>query len=298
MTTTMAPFRTGIELITLDKRSPIPASFVLKLADELTPSYVTDGFRQTVVFHLILDSQALDTYDLVLTYDVSRELVLIITASIGNSGMDTSHLAPCFLTVAGPLLFLGVLPLRTGQLPLIFGEELGIAIGLPIGGDDHTLDAKIKPHYLGGNRQRLEVFLDQDGNEVAACRIFRDGQRFIQVPEGLLSGNRRDVIEPCVIVLFLKVSQSSGHLGIVPAFTTLIVGVRPLAQSPVVDVAHTPKSTGQNMLLLFGGVAPILVSSLLFHGSQDSMYCVKRQQVKGGRRFFPDAFARGLHAAW
>src|SRR6266567_4548452 len=91
MTTIETALRGGIELINLDERSPIPLSFVCELTHKLTPSHIRDGLGKCVVLYHILDVQTLDAYDLVLTYDLSRELVLIVTPSIGYPSMETSH---------------------------------------------------------------------------------------------------------------------------------------------------------------------------------------------------------------
>ncbi len=88
MTTVKAPFGGRVPLVNLDKGTPIPRRFVLKLSDKLRPTYVTDGFCQTVVFDHILDLQTLDADDLVFAYGLSRELVLIVSSAIGNLLVD------------------------------------------------------------------------------------------------------------------------------------------------------------------------------------------------------------------
>ena len=44
MSTVKTAFGGGIELVDLDKRTPIPDRFVLQLADELSPSHIADSF--------------------------------------------------------------------------------------------------------------------------------------------------------------------------------------------------------------------------------------------------------------
>ncbi len=80
MSTVKATFRRGIPLVNLDEGTPIPERFVFQLPDELTPTDVTDGFCQAMVFDQILDVQTLDTDRLILTDQLCRELVLIVTA--------------------------------------------------------------------------------------------------------------------------------------------------------------------------------------------------------------------------
>src|SRR5256885_14911726 len=94
MTTIETTLRGRIPLVNLDERSPIPLSFVFELSHKLAPSHIGDGLRQCVVLYHVLfaplarkqDVQTLNAYDLVLTYNLCRELVLIVTPPISNLG--------------------------------------------------------------------------------------------------------------------------------------------------------------------------------------------------------------------
>src|SRR6266581_527829 len=97
MSTVVAPLRGGVELVNLDEGTPIPLGLVVQLAYKFTPAHITDGFGEAMVLNHVLDLQALDTYDLVLAYELRRELVLVISASIGTTCMDFGHLATCLL---------------------------------------------------------------------------------------------------------------------------------------------------------------------------------------------------------
>src|SRR6266568_3804697 len=175
MPTIETALRGGIPLINLDKGTSIPLSFVCELPHKLTPSHIRDGFRKCVVFDHILDVQTLDAYDLVLTYDLSRELVLIITPPIGYPGMDTSGLQLCLATVFPAFLLLSMSSLRLSKLHFILGKELGVAIGVTIRGDHHTLETQVKPDLLIHSRQMLDLFLYQHRHKVALSIIFGDG---------------------------------------------------------------------------------------------------------------------------
>src|SRR5437667_12256945 len=91
MTTVKAPFGGRIPLVNLDQGSSIPLGFVFQLPGKFTPSHIRDGFCQAVVFHHILDVQALDAYDLVLAYDLHLELVLIVPPLVCNHFIDESN---------------------------------------------------------------------------------------------------------------------------------------------------------------------------------------------------------------
>src|SRR5437879_1544109 len=175
MSTVKAAFGGGIQIVNLDEGTPIPCRFLLKLSDKLTPSHIRDGFRQAVVLNHILDVQAFDTYDLVFAYDASRELVLIVPSPVGNRFMDASNFETSFVPVLGTFFLVCVTPLRLRQLLFLLREELGIAGGVPIGGDDHRLQTQVKPYHLGGDVQRFDVFFDQAGDKRAFGFIFGSG---------------------------------------------------------------------------------------------------------------------------
>ncbi len=175
MPTVKAAFGGGIPLINLDQGSAIPYGFVLQLPHELTPSDIGDGFGKAVVGDHVLDGQTLDAYDLVLAYDLGRELVLIITASVGDAGVYPSNLLARLLPVLGAFALLRVRALRVCQFLFVLGKEARVAVGVTIGGDDHRLQAQVQPDHLGGHRQGRDVLFNEQRDEVAPGTVLRDG---------------------------------------------------------------------------------------------------------------------------
>jgi hypothetical protein len=102
----------------------VPLCFVLQLPDELTASHIGDGLGKAVIFDQVLDLQTLDADDLVLAYDLSRELVLRVTASIAYASVYPGNDVPGLCSVLGTFFLLGVPSLRPCQLLFLFGEEL------------------------------------------------------------------------------------------------------------------------------------------------------------------------------
>src|SRR6266699_1373349 len=139
MSTVVAPLRGGVELVDLDEGTPIPLGLVVQLAYKFTPTHIIDGLGEAMVLNHVLDLQALDTYDLVLAYELRREAAL-----------------------------------STGQLLLVFGEKLGVAKSVAIGGDNHRFQAQVQPDHLGGNLQRGDFLFKKDRDEVATCRVEAD----------------------------------------------------------------------------------------------------------------------------
>src|SRR6266487_223314 len=174
MTTVKATFGGRVPLVNLDEGPSIPSCFILQLPEELTPSHIGDGFGEAVVLDHVLDGKTLDAYDLVLTYDLSRELVLIVTASIGNTSVYSGNLLACFVTVLGTFAFLCQAALCPCQLLLVLGEKLGVAVSMTVRSDDHRFQAQVQPDHFRGNGQGLDLFLNQDGDEVATCTVLQD----------------------------------------------------------------------------------------------------------------------------
>jgi hypothetical protein len=143
-----APLGRRIPLVNLDHATTIPRRFVLKLPDQFSPTYVTDGLSQSVVLNHMLDLQTLDAYDLVFADGLSREFVLIVSSAIGNLLVDASNLQTSFGPVLRTFLFFCMTALRPRQLLFILSEELGIPVGLPIRGHHHRLQAQVQPHRL------------------------------------------------------------------------------------------------------------------------------------------------------
>ena len=135
MSTSKAPFGRGIPFVNLGQGPPIPRRFVFQLPDKFTPSDIVNGLRQTVIFDHVLDRQTLTAYDLVLAYDLSRELVLIIPSSVGYPLVETRNLQTGFIAVLGAVALFRMMALCPRQLLFITRKELGVAIGLPIRSD-------------------------------------------------------------------------------------------------------------------------------------------------------------------
>src|SRR6266536_3218765 len=148
MTTSETALRGRIPLVNLDERSPVPLCFVLELPHKLAPSHIRDGLRKFVILDHVLDVQTLDAYDLVLAYDLCRELVLRVTPPISNPGMNTSHFQLSLASVLRAFLLLSMSTLRLGQFLFILGKERGVSVGLTIARDDHRLQAQVKSDLL------------------------------------------------------------------------------------------------------------------------------------------------------
>ncbi len=167
----MTGLRRGIEAVNLDQGASVPLGFVFQLTNELTPTHVTDGFCQAVIFDHVLDGQALHANHLVFVHDACAELVLGVSSAVIDPSMKTSHFETSLFPVLGTFLFLGMASLGFCQLLLILGKVAGIADALTGGKRNHRLDPQIKPDHLEGDGKRLDVFFDQDRNEVTVCAI-------------------------------------------------------------------------------------------------------------------------------
>src|SRR5712692_9306535 len=177
MSTIKAAFGRRVPLVDFDKGPSIPLRFVLKLSHQFRPSHITDGLSQTMVLDYILDVQTLDAYDLVLTYDLCRELVLRVSSSVSNASVNTSHFHAGFRTVLRAFFLACMSPLRFCQFFLLFDKELGVAVGMPIGSNHHRLQAQIKPDLLIDKRRVLDILFNQERDKVAVRTILAHSHR-------------------------------------------------------------------------------------------------------------------------
>ena len=167
MPTVKAAFGGRVPLVDFDEGTAIPCCFIFQLANKLTPSHITYSFSQTMVCDHVLDAKTLKTDRLVLTNYLRREFVLIVTPPISNFCVKTSHFHTLLATVLGAFFLLRQATLCLRQFLFVFGEKLGVPMGMSIGGDDHGFQAQIEPNLLGHCRQSFDLFFNQDGDEVA-----------------------------------------------------------------------------------------------------------------------------------
>ena len=148
-----ARFAGWVPSINFDHRSAVPRRFVFELADQFSPTHIGNRTGERGVLHHVLDRQALDHDRLVLTNQVRRKLVLVVSSLVGNTRMDLRHTPPLLLAVLRARLFAGKPSLSARQFLLITSKILGVRKGLPIGGDHHDGESQIDADGLlfGGN---------------------------------------------------------------------------------------------------------------------------------------------------
>src|SRR5947207_11742250 len=122
MSAVMAPFGGWIEFVDFDKNSTIPLRFVFELPNQFGPSYITDSLSKFVVLGHILDSQTLNAYHLVFMHNAGRELMLVVTPTVIDTGMHTGYFYSCFVSVFRALFLLRMPTLSFCQTFLILGK--------------------------------------------------------------------------------------------------------------------------------------------------------------------------------
>jgi hypothetical protein len=167
MSTVMTALGRWVALVNFDERASIPVGFVFQLPQEFPPSDIADRFGQAVVLSHLLDLQALNAYDLVLAYDGSRELLLVVTPPLSYPSVEACDFLACLRSVLRSLFLLGVSTLSAGQVLFILVENLGVPMCLSLGGDDHRLEAQIPADHLWGNLPCLDLFFSEQGHELA-----------------------------------------------------------------------------------------------------------------------------------
>ena len=100
---------------------------------------------------------------------------------------------------------------------------------------------------------------------VLCAAIKEIAKRALQMAQPLLQRDTGHFLQPGHLFLLLQRRQGDGKLLVVEVFLALVVGIRPGAQPPIVDIAHTAKSAGEGLSLLLRRIAPIFVGALLSH---------------------------------
>ena len=177
MLTTATRLTRRVPAINLGKGASIPGGLVLQLADELAPSHVADMLCQAVIFQQVLHGQALYANHLVFADDACREFVLEIAAFVGDLRVQAGNLPPRFGTVLGAFFLSGETALRPRQPFFGFDVEPWVFHNLPAREGDHRFDPYINADHLRRDRQRVDIFFHQHGDEVAVSCVFRDGHR-------------------------------------------------------------------------------------------------------------------------
>jgi hypothetical protein len=84
MSTTMTPLRTGKPLINLSEIASVPVRFVFQLTERFPPTGITNRLSQLVIAEHPFNIQRLNRDDLVFAHQLSRDLVQIVLADVGN----------------------------------------------------------------------------------------------------------------------------------------------------------------------------------------------------------------------
>src|SRR5260370_4459516 len=117
----MTGLRRRIPAVNLDQGSSVPCGFVVELTDKLAPSHIADRFCKFVVFDHVLDCQTLHAHHLVFVNNACAELVLVVTTTVIDTGMDLGYLQTGFVPVLRALLLFRMPSLSFCQFLLILG---------------------------------------------------------------------------------------------------------------------------------------------------------------------------------
>jgi len=143
MPTGMTSSRTGIPLVNLDKRAPVPRRFVLEQAHERSPADIMNRFCQRRVLGHYFHAQTLDADRLVLTDQSSRELMQEVLTTISNSDIDACNLPARLVAILRAAYLSSKTPLRPRQLLLFLLEVAWVANLLTAVQDYDIMQAQI-----------------------------------------------------------------------------------------------------------------------------------------------------------
>src|SRR5450755_446602 len=172
--TAMTGLRRGTPLVDLHQGSSVPLCLIFQLTDELAPSHIVNRLGEAAIFDHVLDRQTLQADHLVFVNNAGRKFVLVVTTTITNTGMHTSHFDACFVAVLGSFLFPGMPALGLCQLLLILAQEARIANRFTAIENDHRFEAQVKPDNALHHGKRGKSLFNEHRDKVSARAIFAD----------------------------------------------------------------------------------------------------------------------------
>jgi hypothetical protein len=115
-------FDDGNQRSTTTSVRPYQAALYSSMVRSCAPGRVGDGAGEAVVGEHVAHAEVFDHDRLVITDESSRQLVQMISAPVGDAGMDTGHLEPGLGPVGRALLLTAQGPLGLGELaPVVDG---------------------------------------------------------------------------------------------------------------------------------------------------------------------------------
>ena len=132
------------ELPDSDEYLSVTLRLIGELPEEFSPCGVPDALRQLMIFHHVLGREALNADDVVLSHDLSRELLLAISSHVSDMLLKTGDPQASLLAVLASLLLSGKLTLKASELLLTPSEVLGVFVFLSIAGDNKIFNAEVQ----------------------------------------------------------------------------------------------------------------------------------------------------------
>ena len=170
------PLGTGIPAIDRDQAAPVPAGLVREHAQQFPPAHIGDGFGQAVILQQVFDGQRLDTDHLVLADESGRQLVLEITAAIGNAGMDASDLAVGLSPGScSPFCFLAWRRWARASRFSSCRKKCSLPVFSPVESVTTSSSPRSIPTVLDDAGQGGDVLLHQEGDKVPSSGITTEG---------------------------------------------------------------------------------------------------------------------------
>ncbi|ADE13436.1 hypothetical protein Nhal_0233 [Nitrosococcus halophilus Nc 4] len=146
---------------------------------------IRDGFTQAAISQHPFDIQILKTNYLVLVNQLRGLLVQKIPAAIRYPGMNSGHTLLLLAAAVGAFTLLAQASLRPLQLTGIAVGVFGRTRLIPIGSDNHILDAHIHADSVPSHRQGENLYLAGHADEITASRVFADRDHFGDAPHTL-----------------------------------------------------------------------------------------------------------------
>lgn len=173
---TRATLGTWIPTVNLSEVLAVPSALVLGLQPKPTKTSVTDALGEAVVPDHAAHVQVLNA-DHVEAFDqIGRDLVQVVRSGISDVCVNPGNLELLSLPTSRTLRASRQNPLRFGKALLVLSRVLRVVYPFTIRERGEAVDAEVYANRQPGLRQRLNIFVQHEGDKIPSSTVlgYRD----------------------------------------------------------------------------------------------------------------------------
>jgi len=172
-----AEFTARVETVDHNEALAVPTGLVFKECAELTPASVRDGLSQTAALDHVRRCEVFDHDGVELADDLGGQLMMEVSSSVSNLGVDASNFSSGFVSVVRALGLSSHHALVARQFLLLGPQPLGVGDRLPGGQRGEVFKSNVDPDIPTAGLCGFGFVFEQHRNEVATGGVPRHRDR-------------------------------------------------------------------------------------------------------------------------